>query len=161
MALILFLPKSSLYYLGEKELSKQKVIISNEILDEKPFSLDISNMTIFVKGINSATVENADINLMLFYNSIDIKNIKIASVASAYIPTNISNVKLSYTIFNPLVVKGNSNGEFGKIKAKYEILNKKLTIYLKPSKKMFRKYSRSLRYFKKDANGEYVYAKTF
>jgi len=161
MALIVFMPKSSLYFLGEKNLKKQNIIISNEKIEENLFSLNISDMDLYVKGIQSAKIKEADITFLLFYNSVDIKDIKISSVAEAYLPTNIDRVNINYTIFNPLVVNATSKGGFGQIRAKVNLLDRKIKVYLKPSKKMLRKYSRSMRYFKKDAKGEYVYAKTF
>jgi len=161
LALIVFMPKSSLYFFGEKNLKQFSVIVSDEKIKEGLFSLSLSDITIYAKGVDSAKVKKVDATLMLIYNSIDITDIEISSVAAPYLPTKIKNVDISYTIFNPLVVNAVSNGEFGEAKAKFDIIKRELKVYLKPSKKMLRKYTRSLRYFKKDTKGEYVYAKTF
>lgn len=160
-ALILFSPKASLYFLLENNLKKFDIVISDEVLEDKAFTLHIQNLNINAKGVDSATIKEADIELLLFVNSIELHNIELSSLVDSFLPAKIKSVKLSYTLFNPVMVYANGNGKFGNAEVEVNLLKRELKIFLKPSKKMLRNYQNSLRMFKKDANGEYIYAKTF
>lgn len=160
-ALIAFTPKSSVYYLLEQNLKQYDVIISKESLEESLFTLHIQNLELSAKGIESAVVQKADITLLGFYNNIALQNIELSSVVDAFLPPKIQNATLSYTILNPLVVQAVAIGDFGEAHVSFEILDRKLSATLTPSARMLKEYRSSLKEFKKDANGGYVYAKTF
>jgi hypothetical protein len=89
IAFVYFVPKTNLYYLIEKYLVKYDVVISDEKLAERGFNLNIKNMHISVQGVDSATVENGDIILLLLYNKVNLKNIKLSSVMQDFLPTHI------------------------------------------------------------------------
>jgi len=160
-ALILFTPKESIYYLAEQNLKKFDVVISKESLKSTLFSLNIENLEITTKGIDSAIIEKADITLLLFSNNITLENIKLSSVVDSFVPSKISNIELNYTIFNPLVLTGELEGKFGVADVKLHILDRNLSVVLYPSKLMLKGYKKSLNYFTKGEEGEYKYAKTF
>lgn len=161
LALMLFTPKSSAYFLMEKSLEKFGVVISNETLQESLFSLKVDNLDISIKGIDSANIKEVNIMILILFNDIEFKNIELSSLVNAFVPAKIDNVKISYTLFNPLVVNISGSGRFGELKAKVNLLHRGLKAFLKPSQKMLRSYQNSLRNFKKDKSGEYVYVKNF
>ena len=161
LALILFIPKSNLYYLAEANLKKFDVVISNEKLSDNFLSLNIENLDITTKAIDSGVIGEADITLLLFYNSVVLKEIKLSSLVESYLPSKIANLEVSYSILNPLELSALGDGDFGEARASLNLQTRELTLVLKPSKKMFLKYKRSLAKFKKSQNGEYIYAKTF
>jgi hypothetical protein len=161
IAFVYFIPKTNLYYLMEKYLVKYDVVISNEKLQEKFFDLNIKNMDISVKGIDSAKIENGDITLSLLYNKVDLKKIKLSSVMQNFFPVNIEHIYVVYTIFNPLNITGEAKGDFGEAKIKVSLLNRKAILILHPSKLMLRKYRTVLRELKKLKNGEYKYEESF
>ena len=160
-ALALFIPKSSIYYFVEKNMKQFGVVISNETLHSSMLSLNIENLEVSTKGIDTALIEEADITLLLFYNKLHFTNIKLSSIVEAYLPSKISNLDISYTIFNPLVVTLNAEGGFGVAQGTLNIMQRVVSISVEPSKIMLRRYKKSMRMLKKSENGEYVYAKTF
>lgn len=160
-ALVVFSPKSSVYYFGEHELSKFGVVISNETLHESMLSLHVENLNISLKEIESAVIKKADITLLLVYNSVHLENIQLSSLVESYLPSKIDSLNVTYTIFNPLHIKGKALGQFGEATIDVNIADRNATLYLKPSKKMFTSYRKTVKMFKKSKNGEYVYAKTF
>jgi len=159
--LVAFMPKESFYFLFEKELAKFDVVISSEILDENLFSLGIQNLEISAKEVDTAVVQNAEITLLAFYNSVSLQNIELSSLVDAYVPSSIEHFKVSYTLLNPLVIYADALGEFGEASASFSILDRELQAVVKPSQRMLKEYKKSMRMLKKDENGEYVYAKTF
>ncbi len=161
LALVAFTPKDSFYFLLEKNLKKFDVVVSNEILENNFLSLGIENLEISTKGVESATVAEADITLLLFYNSLKFTNIKLSSLVDAYAPAHVDTIEVTYTLFNPLVLHANAQGKFGQAEVAFNILDRALNIRLHPSKTMLSKYEKTMKMMKKDENGEYVYAKTF
>ena len=160
-ALIYFLPKQSLYYFAEQELQKQQVILSNEEISEKTFSLELQHSNISYQSISSAEVAYIDVQLLFFYNVINLHDIRISSVASTFIPLNISSVKVKHTLLNPLNILFRANGEFGEAEGVVHILDRNMSLILKPSPLMLKEYSSTLRELNKNEKGEYQYDQTF
>ncbi len=161
LALIYFMPKESVYYYLEKELQKQKVILSDEEIIDSGFSLQLNNTKLSYDSIESANVENINIKIFLVYNSLSVSNVKLLDVASSFVPLQIDAINIKYTILNPLNIVAESNGEFGQANAKVNILDRNISIVLKPSQLMLKKYRATLRNLKKNKAGEYKYEKTF
>lgn len=157
---MVFIPKSSVYYLLEENLKKLDVVISNEKLEESLFTLSIENANISTKGIDSAIVSKSDITLLLFYDKLTFSDIKLSSIVETYLPSKIKSLEISYSILSPLSVEISAEGDFGKASASVLLLKRSVKAILKPSKKMFSHYRRSLRFFKKEKDGEYTYAKS-
>jgi len=85
-ALIYFTPKSSLYFFLEEQLKEHDVIISKEEVNDNGFILNLKGADISYKSIDSATVDNADIKLLLLYNSINLKGITLCKNSFKLIP---------------------------------------------------------------------------
>jgi len=160
-ALVLFTPKDSFYFLFEQELQKLNIIVSNETLQERLLSLNVQNLEINTKGIDTLVVKEVDFMLLLFYNAINFQNLEISSLMSAYIPSRVDTLDVRYTILNPLVVRAKSRGDFGHLRAEFSLVDRELKLFVTPSKLMLHKYKKTLQMLKKDENGEYIYAKTF
>jgi hypothetical protein len=159
-AVILFFPKSNLYYLGEKELKNYKVYISNESVNEKLFGLELKQASLSYEGIEVAKIKQADILFLLVYGSVDLKNIELSSLVESYIPKRIDSCHISYSVIEPLTPQAIVKGSFGEIDAHYNLKTRKVYLLLKPSKLMLQEYRNSLQYFKKLKNGEYSYEKS-
>lgn len=160
-ALVAFMPKESFYFLLEKELQKFEVVISNEQVKEHLLSLELTNLEITLKEIDTAKVKSANITLLAFYNSVRFSDIELSSLVEAYVPPHIEDVELHYTLLNPLEVTAEIVGDFGEASVAFSLLERELKAVVNPSKLMQSKYKKSMRRFKKDENGEYIYAKTF
>ena len=158
-SLLYFLPKSSLYYYGEKELYKHKVILSEELIKERGFSLELEDSKLFYDSLESAKISSIEIRPFLVHNSIIAKDIVLTDIAVSFLPLKIEDVKVTYSIFNPLNIVAKVEGEFGHADITIGIVDKKINLHLIPSELMLKKYTKSLRMFKKDEQGEYHYAK--
>jgi len=159
LALIAFLPKENLFFLLEKELAKQEVFISNEVIATAPFSMQIEDAFVSYKGIEAAKIEKTELLFLLFYNEIVLNNIELVSLVRNYWPSKVESVVIHYSVVNPLKIKTEAKGEFGEIEAQYLLSESKVRVVLKPSKLLLSRYRRTLRYFKKLQTGEYIYEK--
>ena len=156
---MLFVPKSSLYYLAEENLKKFDVVVSKETLRDSLFSLNVENLDVSTKGIESAKIDSVELTFLGVYNSVKVKEIELSSIVEAYFPSKIKSLDLEYSFLHPLTVHADSVGKFGEISATFNLLDLELNATLKPSQLMLKKYRRSLHFFKKSKEGEYLYAK--
>ena len=124
-------------------------------------SLGLKNLHVTAKGVDAAQIKEADISVLLLFNSVELREIELSSLVDSFMPAKIEHVTLSYTLFNPLFVSAQGLGKFGDARVRVNLLDRELKLFLKPSKRMIQKYQKSLRMFKKAADGEYIYAKTF
>ncbi len=161
VALMYFAPKVSAFYFLEEQLKPYGVIISSEKLNDTGFSLDIEDAVISFKSIESAKLTRANINVFVLYNTIHVEDITLSDTAASFVPLGIQKGDIRYSIVDPLHVQGEVLGDFGEADIVYDILQRSVYVTLKPSKLMLNKYRSTLRNFKKDENGEYVYEKTF
>ena len=161
LALLYFTPKVSIYYYLESLAKPFDLIVSGESLDDNGFSLTVNDGVVALKSIESATVKELNIKILGLYNSIDVKNIELSSVAKSFVPLKIQSVNIRHHIFNPLFVNADAVGEFGELSVSINLLERTLRLILKPSSLMQKKYKSTLRNLKKSENGEYLYEKTF
>ena len=161
LALIYFMPKESIYFFAEKELQKYHVVIDNESIKDKGFSLELSHLNVYVESIQSAKIENLDVLFFGIYNEIEADNIELSTAVASMLPTKIESVNIKYSIVNPLNVTLNAVGAFGTLHGVANLKERKITAELKPSSLMKRKYRSALYNFKKQANGEYEYVQSF
>lgn len=161
LVLIYFMPKESLYYLFEKELEKYGVVISKEVSSDSGFSLELNNGTIFYNSIQSANIDSINMKVFLLYNSISAQNIELSNIASSFVPLHVDNMKIRYSIFNPLNIVFSADGEFGEATGEVGVLDNYINIVVTPSELMSKKYKNTLNSLRKNENGEYQYDKTF
>lgn len=155
-----FLPKESFYNLLEKELEKNQIIVSNEIKDDKAFSLIVSNADIFYQGINGAKIDEMRFETYLFYTNIRLKNINILESLSSFVPTPIDEVVIRHSIFNFYKIKIESKGIFGELTGDINLFTKELKLELNASDKMKTSYSKLLKNMKFE-NERYFYEYKF
>ena len=157
--LIYFMPKISTYYFLENQLKKYDVIISGEELIDTGYSLKIKHGTVSIKAVDGAKVSDIDVQIYAFYNSVNINNIYLSSMASTFIPLKVEKANIVYSVIDPLNINAMAYGEFGEIRAKFDLLERILRVKLTPSKLMLKKYQKTLKNFKKSKKGEYIYEK--
>lgn len=160
LALFILLPKNELYNFAQEQLEKNKVIISNEQVEEKLFALNINNSDIYFEGINISKVQSISLNTYFYETNIDVKNVYLLDSLKSMFPSKINFINLKYSIFEFDKVLISSNGEFGDVNGVVDLLNKKITISLKASSKMKRSYTNILKQMKKQG-GEYIYEYRF
>lgn len=160
LSMIIFLPKESLYNLVEKQLEKEHLIISNEKRDENLLGLTINDANIYYQDIKIANVEKNSISTYLFYTNINIENIRLLDSLKTMIPSPISNINISHSIFEYDKLNIIGNGSFGDISGFVDIVNRVIFLELNASNKMKTSYSKILMNMKlKD--GRYIYEYKF
>jgi hypothetical protein len=160
LAFLFFLPKENLYFALEKELKTEAVVIYDESIHERLFGVEIEHAFLNAQSIDIAEIQEIDILLLGLYNSVELQGILLSEISANFFPKKIEKVTLRYSIMHPLSLSIQASGEFGVIDGRYSLENKMLTVKLQPSKLLLKSYRRTLRFFKKSKDGEYIYEKT-
>ncbi len=161
VSLMYLTPKVNIYYLLEQKLKPFGVIVSKEDLEDTGYNLNIENLHVSYKEIKSLKISKMECNIFAFYNSINIKDIELAKALSSFLPRKIKDVKISYSIVNPLNIFASAKGEFGDLEAEFNLSEFRLHLNLKPSKLMLHSYENTLNNMKKTQNGDYTYDQSF
>ena len=122
VTLLITLPTQNIYFMIEKELKKQDVVISNEIFEQTLFGFTLTDAQLYVKGVNITTLENIDISL---------KGIRILSkdIGKAYTQLDVATQSI-IIYFEPtqtsirkykIMLKNFTKVEKGKYKYEYKL----------------------------------------
>jgi len=130
VALLVFMPKIELYYLLEKNLANQGVKINEKKIQEGPFSLHIDKMQVFVKGIDIATIDEADLMTLLVYSRATLKNVLVDPILKDNVPQKIDEVHLTHHLFAPTKIAIDMRGNWGKIEGQISLLDRKIHLDL-------------------------------
>jgi len=130
VALIVFMPKEELYYALEKKLAEEGIEINEAEISEGMFSLDLQGVTVYAKGIKIATVAEVSCFTLLFYTSVEVKDIAVDQALSAMVPTKIASVDLTHSILMPMTVRLSAEGDFGMANGIIDLLERKVHIDL-------------------------------
>lgn len=157
LALLIFLPKASLYNLAQKELKKQNVIISNEKIDEKFFGLNIADAKIYLDGINVSNVENINLKTYFVYTSFEVDNITTLESLKNFILTPIEKISLKYSLLDVKRVEIQGNSIYGELSGYIDLFTQTIHLDFNANAKMKREYSKLLNSNMKLKDGRYIY----
>ena len=150
-ALLLFMPKEELYYAVEKTLNQEGIEINEKEISTGLFSLTLKDVTVYVKGINIATVEEIDIFTLFVYSNVNVRNLIFDDSLSAFVPQNIEKSILMHSLLSPFEVFITTMGSFGLAEGIADLKTRKVRLDILDEKKM-----KSIRsQLKKDEKGLY------
>ena len=87
--LIIFMPKSQLYYYGEKMLNENGIIISDEKIKETPIDLTINNGNIYAQGVLVASIAKAKVQPYILFNKAVINDVELKGLAKDFLNISI------------------------------------------------------------------------
>lgn len=158
-ALIYFSPKEQLFYLAESSMKEANLYIYNETFYDNGFSFSLQDFDISFESVKALHAMNATCSLFGISNSIIVQDITLSGALSSFIPLKIESLELSYSILNPLNITLYSKGDFGEAHGNFALLEQEAKVSLIPSQQMQKEFKHTLREFKQDTAGGYIYAK--
>lgn len=115
VAILVLMPKQEFYYKLEDVLAKYEIELNEEKRDEGLFSLDLHQVTVYVKGIPVATIEEMDLCTLLFYSRVKIEGLHMDDSLKEMVPQEVQQALLSHTILLPMKVSVDAQGSFGEM----------------------------------------------
>lgn len=151
---VLLMPKKELYYLLEKKLEMQNIVISGEDIQENLLGLTIAHPTIYLGGAPVATAKDISLWSMIFYTKASIRDLVIAEG----LPTamHVKSFHATHTVLAPLIVTLKGESTLGALQGEVQLKARKLHLTVAKGGE-----NRTLaRYLKKSKEG-WVYESKF
>ena len=149
VALVFFAPKKELYFLLEKQIAKEGVVISGEQISQNPVGLKLQNPHIYYRGINSAKAKQITATVLLLFNRVEVRELQVDDSLYSMFPVAVQVARLDYLLWQPLKIKVLLKGNFGTAAGYYDILKRDLKIRLIKAEDI----SAIKRHLKKDDRG--------
>jgi len=160
-ALLFFTPKENLYYFAEEQLKPLGVVIGYEEAVDHGFSLEILHAKLYVQKIKSANIGSINIGAFGLYNTVSVDNVVLDKTFEQFFPPLIQHIEIDQSIFAPLQLSGEAVGDFGEATATVNLLERNVSVVMRPSKLMISRYKNTLRQLKKSKEGDYRYEYRF
>jgi len=119
--LLVFMPKQELYYKLEQELEKNDIKINEKRIENGLFSLKIYDVDIYIKGMKLITVEEINFYTLLFYTSLNVKNVLLDESLKTMTPTQIDKALLAHNIIDPIHINVDAKGSFGSLNGRINL----------------------------------------
>lgn len=136
LGIIVLMPKQEIYYKLEEALDAYEVTLNEEMKNEGLFSLNLKGVTVYVKGINVATIEEVNLFTLLFYSSVELRSLLVDDSLKAMIPEETTNAVLRHSILSPLDVSVTASGSFGALTGNIDLNERKVHLDFNESKKL-------------------------
>ncbi len=135
-ALLLFMPKQEIYYALEKELAKQEIEINEKSREEGMFFLTLNQLSVYVKGIKIATIDELTFFTLLFYTKVELDTLILDDALKAMAPQQTDKAILSHSIISPLDASIQAEGSFGTIEGSVDLKERKLHLDFNETKEI-------------------------
>jgi len=154
LAVMLFMPKKEIYYLVEKKLAQNSMVISGETIKEGLFSLTLEHPTLYYKGAEVATAEIITLWSIWFYSRAELHN----SMITEGLPTELSITYLEgiHSLLSPMQISISGESSLGEINGTVDLKSRKIHLDIEEGGKQ----RAFVRYLKKGEKGWY-YESTF
>lgn len=121
---MLFMPKKELYYLLEKRLSEQNIVISGEALREDLFGLTVKHPTLYLRGAPVAAAKEISLWSLWVYTKADLLDLQIAKG----LPSELSVERLTavHSIGSPLEVRLEGKSSLGALRGKIQLKTRRI-----------------------------------
>jgi len=113
LAIVILMPKQEIYYKLEEALDSYEIRLNEEKKSEGLFSLNLKGVTVYVKGINVATIDEVNFFTLLFYSSVELRSLLVDDSLKTMIPQETTSAVLEHSILSPLDVSVMASGSFG------------------------------------------------
>lgn len=136
LAFLVLMPKQELYYKLEETLLSQEVALNEEEIEESFFRLSLKNVSVYVKGINVANIEEVNLFTLLFYSCVEVKGLKMDDSLKTMVPQETEKAVLRHSVIAPFSVSVEALGSFGSMAGKIDLNARKVYLDFNESKKL-------------------------
>ncbi len=155
IGIIVFMPKTQIYYYLEHMADKKGVTIGNEQIDEKIPYINIMHPVAYFQGVDIARAANIKVTPLLLTNTLEADDIELLNIAKQFANVRITELKAKQSILKPFIVKIDASGNFGTAQGEINLKNRTVHIDITKAKDI----SSIRRFLKKGAKGWYYESK--
>ncbi len=155
IAVITLMPKENLYYTLKNGLKAERIVMTEESLNDNFIALNGKGISIFYDGIESIQAEDFSVMAWGIYNKIDATGVGASKDLKNMFGFSADEVEVTYALWDYNEAKIFASGDFGTIDGVFELSSQTLKLLLEPSS-AFEKSPLIRQYFKKSEEG-YTY----
>ena len=138
--LVAFLPKENLYFLAIDKLKQNKIDLVQNNINSDLFSLQLDKLKIYYENIAVSDISSIDLDLFLYQTNININKIVVDDSFKKFTPSKIDYININHSILNPLHITIDVKFKQGKAIGDIDLLNNKINLELKVSKRFKTEY---------------------
>ncbi len=131
--LVVFLPKTYLYYTAEEALSSARLHLVGETIEERVVYLDVRDATVLLNAMPIGSVERIRLMPLIVYNRATVSSVAFAGEFAPLFPEGIERLDFTYTVLNPTKVTIEGVGGFGPVRGEIDLMEGKMTLVFEPS----------------------------
>ncbi len=158
--LVFFAPKVNLYYWGETFLQTRNVFISDEVIEDSGWQLNLSSAELFFDKLSLARLDVVTLSPWLLYNTLKVEGIHIDEGFTDFMPLEVKTLEVTYAVYNPMKITMNGESDSGYFNGEVNLLERQVSIRLFATDKAQKRYANALARLKKSGEG-YVYEYRF
>lgn len=151
LSLVIFMPKSNLYYKLEEELAKKDIKLNEKIIYEGLFSLRLEDVSVYIKGINIASIKKIELFTLLFYTHISIESVGLDESLKNMVAQDIEMSSIYHSLISPMDLRVDINSSIAKLSGLVDLGERRVRLNIEESSNI--ELIKSL--IKKDENGWY------
>jgi len=110
------------------------IILNEETIDEGLLSLDLKQVSIYVKGINVATVEEMKLATFIFYSCVELRALQVDDSLKNMVPSKTDKATAMHSVFSPFKVLVDASGTFGEMSGSIDLRTQKVRLDFNESK---------------------------
>jgi len=150
---VLLFPKNVLWNNFTQNMSNKNIIIIAKQQEDKRYKFTANNTKVYFNSIKIANIGQIETRLWLFYNEIELKNLRLSKNMPILKNLKILNSHITYTLLSPTKVKIKGKSKIGDFIGEVEIFKHKGFILLKSNtmrdtflQQYFKKTKEGMRY---------------
>ncbi|MEA2019871.1 MAG: hypothetical protein U9N59_15675 [Campylobacterota bacterium] len=160
--IVVLLPKNNIYFLLQKEIKQYSVELITKDVVSSYFTLALKDTNIKYENIDVGQVSNVEVTTYLLSTKVDVDTIKLDSMVSKFIPSDIDKVSLEHSIMNPNEVNIQIDFKDGLAFGSVDLLQRVVKLNITISKKLQSQFRQTIRVLKKTkTKGNYTYEYKF
>jgi len=121
IAVLIFMPKESLYFTLEKRLAKEGVEISEGEINGGILTLTLEHPVIYLHGIKVAEFDRIEFFTLLLYTTVKASGMKLDSALKRYLPEEAEKIRLRYQLLQPFTLSLSGNASFGSFSGRIDL----------------------------------------
>ena len=156
--LLVFAPKTNLYYQAEVLLKPYGVIVSSEEPSDFGIGFALKNAELYYEDLKVGSFDEAALLPLLLYNRVGIESFSFSNEMRNVIEGTVEHAVLVYTPLMPFRVSLEGSGDLGDFNGTLNLKERSVTIDLSASEALLKRSPFWLKKLKKTDEGVYRYA---
>ncbi|MDD2266727.1 hypothetical protein [Sulfuricurvum sp.] len=136
LGIIIFLPKSNIYYSAEEAFSTEHLYLSGEKIHDRFLYLDVRDASLLLDSMPIGTIDHIRIIPLIFFNRATITSLNFSGEFASLFPEGIEYLTFTYSLLHPLTVVIEGEGGFGPVHGEIDLKNERLEVIFEPSQVM-------------------------